>query len=108
MDRANSKFENTVSDLESRAEELRKLESSVNQVHQLFVQFAALINFQGEIIDNIYDNISQSKINVLVAEDHVIKSVSNMQSARKKKCCIIMIVCAIAVVIVGPTLGFTL
>jgi t-SNARE complex subunit (syntaxin) len=67
-----------------------------------------LVQYQGEIIDNIEQNIKTSKDFVLKAEKDIVQSKKNMQSARKKKCCILFIVIAIMIVILAPTLGTTL
>jgi t-SNARE complex subunit (syntaxin) len=80
----------------------------VNQVHQLFIELAALVQLQGEMIDNIEINIRTAKDYVLVAEKDIIKSKENMQAARKKKCCILLIVLAVVIVIVAPVLGVKL
>jgi syntaxin 1B/2/3 len=100
--KSSTKLDNAVSDLEDRQRELIKLEKSVTQVHQMFVQFAVLVNAQGEIVDNICDNFSQAKDNVLSAESDIIKSTDNMKSARKKKCIILIIIIVVALVIVLP------
>jgi t-SNARE complex subunit (syntaxin) len=71
----------------------------------MFLQIAALISLQGEIIDNIAENISTAKQDVLKAEEDVIKSKKNMQSARKKKCFIIIFTVICLIVIVFPILG---
>jgi syntaxin 1B/2/3 len=106
--KSHTKLENAVLDLEERQKELMKLEKSVNQVHQLFVQFAILVNAQGEIVDNICENISEAKNNVIAAEDDVIKSKKNMISARSKKCIILIIVIVAVFCILGPVLGIKL
>ncbi len=71
----------------------------------MFIELAALVALQGEIIDNIEVNISTAKNDVLVAEEDILKSKKNLQSARKKKCCVVIIVVAILIVIVFPILG---
>ena len=71
----------------------------------MFLQLAALVNLQGEIIDNISENIATAKQDVLAGEEDVLKSKKNMQSARKKKCIIIIIVVVVLLVIILPTLG---
>jgi syntaxin 1B/2/3 len=106
--KSSTKLQNAVLDLEERQKELQKLEKSVNQVHQLFVQFAVLLNAQGEIVDNICDNIAEAKGNVIAAEEDVVKSKKNMQSARKKKCIIIIVVVIVVLCILGPVLGIKL
>ncbi len=56
---------------------------SIKEVTQLFVDLAALVNLQGEIIDNIEINIRSAKDAVISAEDDIIRSKKNMISARK-------------------------
>ena len=74
----------------------------------MFLQLAALVNLQGEIIDNICTNISQAKVDVLDAEENIKISKNNMISARKKKCCIIILILVILGAIIGPILGVKL
>jgi syntaxin 1B/2/3 len=66
------------------------------------------VQLQGEIIDNIAANIATAKDYVLKAEVDIVQAKKNMQSARKKKCCILIIVLVIVAVIVGPVLGVKL
>lgn len=77
-------------------------------MQQLFIELAALVKLQGEMIDNIEVNIRTAKDHVIAAEKDIIISKKNMQSARKKKCCILIIVLAIVIVIVAPILGVKL
>ena len=97
---AHSKLQNAVRDLEERHAEIRKLENSIMEVHKLIEELAGLVNLQGEMIDDICENIAVSKSNVNDAEENIIKAKENMISARKKRCCILMIVACIIVVVV--------
>lgn len=58
---AHTKLQNAVRDLEERHAEIRKLENSIMEVHKLIQELAALVNLQGEMIDDICENISASK-----------------------------------------------
>jgi len=58
---------------------------SVNQVHKLFLEMAALVSLQGELIDNIEANVKTAKAHVLEAEVDLKKSKENLISARKVK-----------------------
>lgn len=49
----------------------------------MFIELAAMVELQGELIDNIELNVRTAKENVLAAEEDIIKSKKNMQSARK-------------------------
>ena len=97
---AHTKLQNAVRDLEERHAEIRKLETSIMEVHKLIGELAGLVSLQGEMIDDICENIAVSKSNVNDAEENIIKAKENMISARKKRCCILMIVACIIVVVV--------
>lgn len=99
---AHSKLVDAVRDLEDRHAEIKKLEQSIIQVHNLINELAALVRLQGEMIDNICDNIASAKSDTLQAEQDIFKSKENMKAARKKKCLILVIVVVIALVIAGP------
>jgi t-SNARE complex subunit (syntaxin) len=67
-----------------------------------------LVQLQGEMIDNIEQNIKDAKADVLHGEEDIIQSKKNMISARKKKCIIMIIVLVLLAVIIGPVLGVKL
>ena len=97
---AHTKLQNAVRDLEERHAEIRKLENSIMEVHKLIQELAALVNLQGEMIDDICENISASKSNVNDAEENIIKAKENMMSARKKRCIILIIVAIVLGILV--------
>lgn len=71
----------------------------------MFIELAALVHLQGELIDNIEANIATAKNDVIAAEEDIIQSHKNMKSARKKKCIIVLIVVGILICIVLPIIG---
>ena len=96
---AHSKLQNAVRDLEERHAEIKKLETSIMEVHKLIEELAGLVKLQGEMIDDICENIAVAKTNVTDAEENIIKAKENMISARKKKCIILIIVAVILAII---------
>ena len=76
------------------------METSILEVHKLIEELAGLVKLQGEMIDDICENIAVSKTNVNDAEENIIKAKENMSSARKKKCIILVIV----VIVLGVVL----
>ena len=101
---AHTKLQNAVRDLEDRHAEIKKLEQSIMQVHNLIEELAGLVKLQGEMIDNICDNIASAKADSLKAEEDIFKSKQNMIAARKKKCIILIIVIVALIIIIVPTL----
>jgi t-SNARE complex subunit (syntaxin) len=72
------------------------------QVHKLIEELAGLVKLQGEIIDNICDNIATSKADAFSAQEDIFKSKENMINARKLRCIIIIIV----TIVLGVVLYF--
>lgn len=70
------------------------------KVHELIIELAKLVQYQGEMIDNIESNIKTAKDYVQQAEKDIVESKKNMQKARKKKWCIFGIAFAILAVII--------
>ena len=101
---AHIKLQNAVRDLEERHRDIKKLEKSILQVHNMIIELSKLVSLQGEMIDNIEVNIQQAKDYVLKGEKNVDKSKKNLQSARKKKCIIILIIVGVLIVILIPTI----
>ena len=101
---AHIKLQNAVRDLEERLKDIKKLEKSILQIYNMIIKLSKLVQLQGEMIDNIEVNIQKAKDYVLKGEKHVTKAKKNMESARKKKCIILLIVVGILVVILLPTL----
>ena len=95
---------NAVSDLEERHKEIKTLEKSILQLHNLIMELNQLVHLQGEMIDNIEQNIKQAKEYVQKAEKNVIIANENYQKSRKKKCIILIIAIVILLIIIIPIL----
>ena len=65
---AHIKLQNAVRDLEERHRDIKKLEKSILQVHNMIQELNSLVKYQGEIIDNIEINIKSAKNYVFKAE----------------------------------------
>ena len=65
---AHIKLQNAVKDLEERHRDIKKLEKSILQVHNMVQELNALVKYQGEIINNVEINIKSAKNYVFKAE----------------------------------------
>ena len=101
---AHIKLQNAVRDLEERHRDIKRLEKSILQVHNMIIELSKLVSLQGEMIDNIEVNIQKAKDYVLKGEKNVIKSKKNLESARKKKCIILLIIIGVLLVILIPVI----
>ncbi|CAD8105446.1 unnamed protein product [Paramecium sonneborni] len=105
---ASIQLQNAVQDIQDKYQDILKLERSVQQVYQLFADMAVLVKNQGELIDNIEQNMIKAKDYVKKGEAQQAKAKKAHQAARKKMCCIIMIGLVLILVIVGPIMGTSL
>ncbi|PAA60749.1 hypothetical protein BOX15_Mlig011532g1 [Macrostomum lignano] len=94
----------TLADIEARHEDIMKLEKSIKELHDMFLDMAMLVESQGEMIDRIEFNVQQAVDYIETAKQDTKKAVKYQSKARKKK--IIMIICLIVLLaIVGSIIG---
>jgi t-SNARE complex subunit (syntaxin) len=78
---AHIQLKNAVRDIEERHQDIKNLEKSILQLHKMIVELNALVQYQGEIIDNV-------EINIKKAKNYVFKAEKNINCAYKcAKCC---------------------
>lgn len=80
-----------------------RLEQSVMELHQMFVDFALLTEQQGELLDQIEYQVQAAKEFVETGNEDLGKAIEYQKSIRKKQCCIIVTVIIIIVVILAST-----
>ena len=68
------RLKNALRDLEERHKDILKLEESINDLHKMIYELNLLVIYQGEMIDNIAENINQGKDHVIKAEREIGKS----------------------------------
>ncbi|XP_032803107.1 syntaxin-1A-like isoform X1 [Petromyzon marinus] len=93
-----------LSEIESRHSDIMKLESSVRELHDMFLDMAMLVESQGEMIDRIEYNVEHSVDYVERAVSETKKAVKYQSKARRKKI-IIIICCIILITVVASTFG---
>uniref|UniRef100_A0A669EQJ8 Syntaxin-1B n=1 Tax=Oreochromis niloticus TaxID=8128 RepID=A0A669EQJ8_ORENI len=96
-----------LNEIETRHTEIIKLENSIRELHDMFVDMAMLVESQGEMIDRIEYNVEHSVDYVERAVSDTKKAVKYQSQARKKKIMII-ICCVILGVVLASSIGGTL
>jgi len=90
----------SLADIEARHGDIMKLEKSIRELHEMFIDMAALVQTQGEMIDRIEYNVVQSENFVKAASTDTKKAVKFQSAARRKK--IIILIClAVIIIILG-------
>lgn len=76
---AHVKLQNAVRDLEERHKDILKIQKSILEIHKMTVELNLLVQYQGEMIDNIVENINQAKINIIKGEKEINKGHDKMK-----------------------------
>ncbi|XP_069782974.1 syntaxin-1B isoform X1 [Narcine bancroftii] len=93
-----------LNEIETRHTEIIKLENSIRELHDMFVDMAMLVESQGEMIDRIEYNVDHSVDYVERAVSDTKKAVKYQSKARRKKIMII-ICCLVLGVVLASTFG---
>ncbi|XP_075073076.1 syntaxin-3 isoform X1 [Mixophyes fleayi] len=72
-----------LSEIESRHRDIVRLESSLKELHDMFMDIAMLVENQGEVTDNIEINVMKSVDHVEKAREETTKAVKYQSKARK-------------------------
>nr|XP_023653189.1 syntaxin-3-like isoform X2 [Paramormyrops kingsleyae] len=72
-----------LSEIEARHKDIVKLESSIRELHEMFVDIAMLVENQGEIVDNIEVHVSKAVDHIAVAKIETKKAVRYQKKSRK-------------------------
>ncbi|XP_060530087.1 syntaxin-1A isoform X4 [Cylas formicarius] len=97
----------TLADIEARHADIIKLENSIRELHDMFMDMAMLVENQGELVDRIEYQVDSTKEHV--AEAHVqLKVAKEYQSKARKKMIFIIICLIIALIILIIILAVTL
>ncbi|GAB9471472.1 hypothetical protein Gpo141_00008681 [Globisporangium polare] len=77
-----------------------RLEQSVAELHQMFLDLALLVEQQGEMLDQIEFQVRTAANYVEQGNQEVSKALKSQKLARKKKCCLLFVGITIILIIV--------
>jgi t-SNARE complex subunit (syntaxin) len=86
--------------LREREEALRKLESDIMDVNQIFKDLGMLVYEQGDMVDSIEANVETAATSVEQGTEQLRQARKHQSSARKKKCIIITIILVILAILI--------
>lgn len=99
-----------LNEIESRHRDIIRLESSIKELHDMFVDMAMLVETQGEMIDNIENNVRNAVEYVGKANEEVKKAVRYQKSARRKYiilAVILLVIIGVLALIIGLSVGLS-
>lgn len=98
----------SLKDIEARHNDIIKLETSIRELHDMFMDMAMLVESQGEMIDRIEYNVEKTVDYVAEAKADTKKAVKYQSKARRKMIfviiCIVVLVCVLALIL-GLSIG---
>nr|XP_046181548.1 syntaxin-12-like isoform X3 [Oncorhynchus gorbuscha] len=86
--------------IKERETNIRKLESDILDVNQIFKDLAVMIHDQGEMIDSIEANVESAEVHVDRGTEQLQRAAYFQQKSRKKMC-ILAVVLSIVLTILG-------
>lgn len=96
-------------EIQSRHEELLKLEKSIQEVHDMFINIAIMVASQGDMVNNIEEHVKSASEHTEKGRTVLEQAVTHKRSARKKKlflaACVAIAIVVIIAIILGVTLG---
>lgn len=95
----------SLKDIEARHNDIMKLEKSIKELHDMFMDMAMLVESQGEMIDRIEHNVEKAVDYVETAAADTKKAMKYQSAARKKKIMILICVAVVVIVLVGSLAG---
>lgn len=81
----------TLADIEARHADIIKLENSIRELHDMFMDMAMLVESQGELVDRVEYHVEQSGNYVAQGQQELVQASKYMSKARKKK--IMILIC---------------
>ncbi|XP_068099732.1 syntaxin-2 [Hyperolius riggenbachi] len=87
-----------LNEIESRHQDIMKLEKGIRELHDMFVDIATLVETQGEMINNIEKNVENSVDYVEHAKEETKKAVKYQSKSRRKM--IFIIICVVILVLI--------
>ena len=100
--KAHIKLQNAVRDLEERHKDIKKLEKSIIELSNMINELNKLVQYQGEMIDNIVENVGKSKDYITKAEKELVAGKEKMKCKKNLKCTIAIIASISLLIIIIP------
>ncbi|XP_036382875.1 syntaxin-2 isoform X1 [Megalops cyprinoides] len=97
-----------LNEIESRHKDIIRLESSIRELHEMFVDMAMLVETQGDMINNIEKNVTNAVEYIGHAKEETKKAVRYQKKARRKYVIIalaLLVLLALIALIVGLSVG---
>ncbi|KAG0045450.1 Plasma membrane t-SNARE, secretory vesicle fusion [Gryganskiella cystojenkinii] len=89
-------------EVQSRHDDIKKIEKTILELHQLFIDMETLVTDQAVVLNTIEENTQQTDVHLETGNKEVDVAITNARGARKKKwiCFIILLIVLIIIAVV--------
>ncbi|XP_059567796.1 syntaxin-2-like [Myotis daubentonii] len=97
-----------LNEIESRHKDIKRLETSIRELHEMFMGMAMFVETQGEMINNIEKNVMNTADYVEHAKEETKKVIMYQSKARRKKwipVAVAVVLVAVVALIIGLSVG---
>lgn len=94
----------TLSEIQERHDAVKEIERSLLELHQIFLDMAALVEAQGNMLNDIESNVSKASSFVMRGSDQLQMAKEHQKSSRKWTCIAIILAIVLVIVILFPIL----
>jgi len=95
---------NALADIQERHKDITRLETSIQELHQLFLDMSVLVEAQGELLDQIEYTVGQSVNYTGKAIEELRTANKYQKKIRKKMCCIIVVILVVIAILLATIL----
>ena len=95
-----------LSELEIRHEGMLRIEQEIKELHELWQELSVIITEQQELLDNIENNVVQTRDYVQSGSKHLEKAEKHQKMSRKLQCCLLCFCVVVILAVVGYLGGF--
>ena len=94
-----------VNRIEDRLEDIKMLQENIVIMHKMFLDLANLVENQGELLNSIEAHVDLARDYVMQGTQAIEKAEVQFKRARSKKCCVLIIVLVVGLIIAVPILA---
>lgn len=94
------KIQNSCKKVTDKYSSILLLEGSINELNQMFIDLAVIVDNQGNLLENIQNNIMETTENIDIGNTDLTKSIEYLKDIRKKQCCVASIIIIIVVILI--------
>ncbi|KJE96279.1 syntaxin 1.1 [Capsaspora owczarzaki ATCC 30864] len=101
---SHAEAQQALEDIQDRHKDIVKLEKSIRELHELFLDMAILVEQQGEMIDRIEFNVGQAADHVAESKKELKHAARYQGKARRKKIMIVILLIIAILIIILPSI----